>query len=213
MRKAACRELTQSAAGPGDLPRRSRVCAARGHRPVSDRKTGFIEHGPGEPDRRAVGARSNDRNGAECGRGAGGAAATPGRGSAATSGAEGVAAPDWAESAHRRRNGSAERNGGRPSGTVCGRITEDVATERVSVVRRASAARDGVEASDQRKRVKTDRGSVDVAGGEDAGAVGCVGSERPTGAVEDGQGGSLALRAAKTRERWDALRRATNGSG
>jgi hypothetical protein len=190
VRKAACRELTQSAAGPGDLPRRSRVCAARGHRPVSDRKTGFIEHGPGEPDRRAVGARSNDRNGAECGRGAGGAAATPGRGSAATtvapfaqrdgavlgsaravtSGAEGVAAPDWAESAHRRRNGSAERNGGRPSGTVCGRITEDVATERVSVVRRASGASDGVEASDQRERWKTDRGSVAC--------------ERPTGALE-----------------------------
>lgn len=38
------------------------------------------------------------------------------------SGAEDVAAPDGAEAATRRRNGSAERNGGRPSGAVCGRI-------------------------------------------------------------------------------------------
>ena len=31
---------------------------------------------------------------------------------------------------------------------------------------------------------------------------GCVGSERPTGAVEGGQGGVLALPAAKARERF-----------
>lgn len=44
------------------------------------------------------------------------------------SGAEGVAAPDWAEAANRRRNGSAERNGGRPSVTVCGRIFKEPPT-------------------------------------------------------------------------------------
>ena len=190
MRKAACREFTQFAAGPGHLPRRSRVRAARGHRPVSDRKTGFIEHGPGEPDRRAVGARSNDRNGAEFGRGAGGAAATPGRGSAATtaapfaqrdgavlgsaravtSGAEGVAAPDWAETAHRRRNGSAERNEGRPSGTVCGRITKDV---------RRSAPAWFAERAERAMALRAKRR------GEGEGSVA---RERPTGAVDGGQG-------------------------
>ena len=48
------------------------------------------------------------------------------------SGVKGVAAPDWAEAANRRRNGSAERNGGRRSGTVCGRIFKEPPPERGS---------------------------------------------------------------------------------
>ena len=48
------------------------------------------------------------------------------------SGAKGIAAPDRAEPEERRRNGSAERNGGRPTVTVCARITKNVTPERVS---------------------------------------------------------------------------------
>jgi len=86
------------------------------------------------------------------------------------SGAEGVAAPDWAESATRRRNGSTERNGGRPSATVCGRIIEDVTPERVSVVRQASGASAGVVHSDQRERAKEDNEACCWGECEDAGA-------------------------------------------
>jgi len=80
--------------------------------------------------------------------------------------------------------------------------------ERASVVRRASGASDGVEGSDQRERAKTDRGSVDVAGGEDAGAWFAERAERAmalrratNGSGRRRTGGAWTLRAAKTRER------------
>ncbi len=80
--------------------------------------------------------------------------------------------------------------------------------ERASVVRRASGASDGVEPSDQRERAKTDRGSVDVAGGEDAGAWFAERAERAmalsgatNGSGRRRTGEAWTLRVAKTRQR------------